>query len=100
MKESKRTYGKFEIIRDVAQKTGLTQQESKSCVEAFLEVIKKILTDENRIEIRNFGVFDVKMTKPRTARDIKREKPIKIPARKKAVFKVSKIFLKELNGED
>ena len=72
-------------------------------VEIVLDSIKQHLlkSDKNfRIEIRNFGVFEVKPTKPRDkARNPKTLKIYKVPARRKLTFKAGKIIKAELKKE-
>ena len=69
-------------------------------VEMVVNAFKKFLLKKEkhfRIEIRNFGTFEVKPTKPRDkARNPKTLKLYKVPARRKVSFKAGKIIKTEL----
>jgi DNA-binding protein HU-beta len=85
---------KADIVELIAEKTGFTQSEVKMTFEGFLQEVKNCLVEGNTLEIRGFGTFKVKSQKARKARNPKTNAEVHVPARKKAVFKVSK----ELNG--
>lgn len=85
---------KAEIIDTIAEKHGFTAKDVRIVVENLLEEIKKCLAEDNHLEIRGFGTFKVKNVKARKARNPKTNQEVHVPAKKKAVFKVSK----ELNG--
>tara|TARA_B100001750_G_scaffold237496_1_gene242698 strand:- start:817 stop:1128 length:312 start_codon:yes stop_codon:yes gene_type:complete len=97
------TYTKDDIIQKIKFDNNISLEESKVMVEIVLDSIKQHLlkSDKNfRIEIRNFGVFEVKPTKPRDkARNPKTLKIYKVPARRKLTFKAGKIIKAELKKE-
>ena len=97
------TYTKDDIIQKIKFDNNISLEESKVMVEIVLDSIKQHLlkSDKNfRIEIRNFGVFEVKPTKPRDkARNPKPLKIYKVPARRKLTFKAGKIIKAELKKE-
>ncbi len=68
--------------------------ESKIICDCFFEILQEMLVEKNNqihIEIRNFGVFDVKVTNARTnALNPRTKEKVIIPKRKKIVFKPSK----------
>ena len=86
------TYTKDDIIQKIKFDNNISLEESKVMVEIVLDSIKQHLlkSDKNfRIEIRNFGVFEVKPTKPRDkARNPKTLKIYKVPARRKLTFSI------------
>ena len=51
---------KREIARAVSEKLNITQQEAKRVVQNILDAIKDTLVEEHRIELRNFGVLEVR----------------------------------------
>ena len=60
------TYTKQDIVKKVSKKLDINGDEVKVVFESVLETISEIICQENylsRIEIRNFGVFEVKPTK-------------------------------------
>ena len=65
-------------------------------VEQFLEDVKNCLVEGNHLEIRGFGTFKVKNHKARKARNPKTGQEVVVPARKKAIFEVSKELNKML----
>ena len=77
------------------------KDESKIILDCVLDSFSELfLADDNisRIELRNFGVFDVRITKERTnARNPKTKQNVTIPQRKKIVFKAGKKIRTQLN---
>ncbi|HUU26916.1 MAG TPA: HU family DNA-binding protein [archaeon] len=88
---------KADIVELIAEKTGFTIKDVKIVVEYFLDEIKSCLTENKHLEIRGFGTFKVKHHKSRKARNPRTNVEVFVPARKKAVFKVSKELNKILN---
>ncbi|MDD3469087.1 MAG: integration host factor subunit beta [Thermoguttaceae bacterium] len=83
---------KKEIVRAVSEEMGLTQQATKEIVQKTFEVIIDMLCREKRIEIRNFGVFEVRQRKPRKARNPKTSQQVVIPARMVVSFHPGKVM--------
>jgi len=89
--------------KDVAKKTAQLLNEkiytTEKIVDGVFNSLRDIMTnakDEVRIEIRDFGVFEVKKTKPKPkARNPRTGEIIYVPARKKTHFKAGKL-LKEV----
>jgi DNA-binding protein HU-beta len=86
------TKNKKDIIREVAKKVGVTQEEVRVILEALLDTISDTLSSDDRIELRGFGVFCTKKRKARMARIPKTGKFISLPERRVPVFKPSKLF--------
>ena len=97
------TYTKKDIINRVKSYYNISTEESKTMLEIVLDSIKDFLLkpEKNyRIEIRDFGVFEVKPTKPRDkARNPKTLQIFKVPARRKLSFKAGKSIKNELKKE-
>ena len=95
------TYTKKDIIRRLSYKLNLGHDESKIIFDNVLFSINDLLTSsENnvRIELRNFGVFNVVKTKERNnARNPKTGEGVIIPSRKKILFKAGKKLNNSLN---
>ena len=85
---------KADIIELISDKNGFTGKDVRIIIEGFLQEVKNCLVEGNTLEIRGFGTFKVKSQKARKARNPKTNEEVQVPARKKAVLKVSK----ELNG--
>ncbi len=88
---------KADIVELIAEKTGFTVKDVKIVVEQCLEEIKNCLIEDKHLEVRGFGTFRVKNHKARKARNPKTNEEVLVPARKKAVFKVSKDLNNSLN---
>tara|TARA_B100000686_G_C16528847_1_gene831242 strand:- start:417 stop:725 length:309 start_codon:yes stop_codon:yes gene_type:complete len=89
-----RTYTKKDLINKVGYKLNLNYDESKIITDCVLDSFKDFFINtsgKNRVEIRNFGIFNILLTKERTnARNPKTKESVIIPERKKVVFKPSK----------
>ena len=81
---------KADMVELITDKTSLTAKDVKMVVDNLLEEIKSSLVKGKHLEIRGFGTFKVKNVKARKARNPKTNKEVDVPARKKAVFNVSK----------
>ena len=93
-KLKKQSYSKKDIIKRASYKLNMSVNESKILCDCFLEILLEMLVDPNErvhIEIRNFGVFDIKKNNSRTnALNPRTKEKVIIPARKKISFKPSK----------
>ena len=92
-----------DIIRKAGDKLNLSHDEMKIILDTTLDSIAEILTRDQsriRIELRNFGVFEVKPTraKPR-ARNPRTNEEIYVPAHRKIHFRPGKILKNELKKE-
>lgn len=81
---------KKEIVRAISDKTGLTQLQIKQIVQLTFEGIVETLLEEGRVELRNFGVFQVKTRKARQARNPRTGRQVSVPAKSVVVFKPGK----------
>jgi len=95
-KSRRPTYTKKDIIRRVSEHTGDNMQAASVWVEALFTVLRETMMSadpELRIEIRDFGVFEVKTTKSKPkARNPKSGEIIFVPSRRKTHFKPSKLL--------
>ena len=60
---------KKEIVKQIADRIGETQLKTKEIVQQTFDAIVDTLLEDGRIELRNFGVFEVKRRKARKARN-------------------------------
>src|SRR2546429_7569295 len=60
---------KKEIVKQISERANLTQLKTKEIVQWTFDAIVETLIQEGRIELRNFGVFEVKRRKARKARN-------------------------------
>ena len=83
---------KKEIVRSISEELGLTQLQTKGIVQKVFDAILKTLVDEGRVELRNFGVFDVKRRAPRKARNPRTGEDVFVPERFTVAFKPGQIM--------
>ena len=97
------TYSKDDLIKKLSNKILFSNEDMKFMIDNFLETILDILKqpkDNIRIELRNFGVFEVKPTKAKPkARNPRTNKEIYVPAHRKISFKPGKDLKTELKKE-
>jgi nucleoid DNA-binding protein len=86
------TLTKREIVLNISNETGLVQHEVFDVVQKTLDQIIEALAKGDNIELRNFGVFEVKLTKPRVGRNPNVGSKFLIPARATVKFKSGKIM--------
>lgn len=84
------TITKRELCERIAKKTGYTQVITKEIVQLFLDEIVNELGKGNRMEFRNFGVFDTRVQPPRKARNPRTDEVVDVPAKVVVSFKVGK----------
>ncbi len=91
-----RTVTKKEVAKRVAKAMGQKIYVTEEFVNIVFESLREILAEadpEIRIEIRDFGVFEVKQTKPKPkARNPRTGEIIYVPARRKTHFKPGKLL--------
>jgi len=85
------TLTKHDIMLRISEETGLLQIQSLELVQEILDQIAEALAKGDRVELRNFGVFEVKSRRARVGRNPKRPKrDVPIPARSTVKFKAGK----------
>jgi nucleoid DNA-binding protein len=81
---------KKEIVKQIADRIGLTQLKTKEIVQQTFDAIVKTLLEDGRIELRNFGVFEVKQRKARKARNPRTGDRVDVPPKNVVTFKPGK----------
>lgn len=81
---------KIDIVKRVAQHLKLKDAEALAVVDAIIEGMKETICQDGRLEIRDFGVFQTKMRKPRVGRNPRDRKEYPIPPRRVVTFKLGK----------
>ncbi len=81
---------KKEIVRTISEEIGLTQLQTKEIVQKTFDAIVETLVGEGRIELRNFGVFEVKRRAPRKARNPRTGDKVFVPEKFVVTFKPGK----------
>lgn len=81
------TITKKSLIHKISQKKGIHPNDVRVVVQAFLDEMTDVLTHGDRLEFRDFGVFEIVERKEKIGRNPKNPSvPIKIPARKAVKF--------------
>jgi integration host factor subunit beta len=81
---------KKEIVKTISEEIGLTQLKTKEIVQKTFDAIVETLVDDGRIELRNFGVFEVKKRAARKARNPRTGDKVFVPAKYVVTFKPGK----------
>jgi integration host factor subunit beta len=95
------TITKKELIDRIADVTNDRRVQVKRIVQQFLDEIVNELGKGNRLEFRDFGVFETKLRKARKAQNPKTLEPVSVPEKRTVKFKVGRLMkakLAELSG--
>ncbi|MCE2799062.1 MAG: integration host factor subunit beta [Planctomycetaceae bacterium] len=89
---------KKEIVKTISDETGLNQQQIKQVVQKTFDSIVQTLVEEGRIELRNFGVFQVRPRAARKARNPRTGRQVEVPEKFVVSFKPGKIMEERVNA--
>lgn len=81
---------KKEIVKTISEEIGLTQLKTKEIVQKTFDAIVDALVQEKRIELRNFGVFEVKKRAARKARNPRTGEKVFVAEKYVVTFKPGK----------
>ena len=82
---------KRDLVMRISKETGLVQQDVFTVIQKTLDYIVESLAKGQNVEFRNFGVFEVKVRKPRVGRNPNApETDVRIPPRAVVKFKAGK----------
>ena len=90
------TITKKELIDRIADSTGHRRVQVKRVVQQFLDEIIGELGKGNRLEFRDFGVFETKLRKARRAQNPKTLQPVEVPEKRTVKFKVGRLMKQKL----
>ncbi|HOJ59356.1 MAG TPA: HU family DNA-binding protein [bacterium] len=91
------TSTKKDIVKEVAARTGFDISSVKEIVQTMFDAMCEGLSADGNIEIRNFGIFKVKETPARNARNPKTSEIITVPAKKHISFKPGQLMKEKIN---
>ena len=94
------TTQKKDIIERIAENTKAKKQLVSTVVQSFLNEITTELGNGNRLEFRDFGVFDIHHRRPRIGQNPKTLEKVQVPAKRKVKFKAGKLMSEAVNKED
>lgn len=95
-----KTTTKKELIDRIAEQTQLRRGDVKRAVQAFLDHVIEELGRGNRLEFRDFGVFEIKERAARLAQNPKTLERVKVPPRRTVKFKVGRLMKESLDPAD
>jgi integration host factor subunit beta len=95
-----RTVTKKELIDRIADRTGNKRVVVKRIIQGFLDEIVDELGQGNRLEFRDFGVFESKIRAPRVAQNPKTLERVEVPEKRTVKFKIGRVMKERLISED
>ncbi len=91
------TVTKKELIDQIAEKEGCKRVLTKRIIQAFLDLIVEELANGNRLEFRDFGVFESSIRAARRAQNPKTMDKVFVPSRRTVKFKVGRVMKMRLD---
>lgn len=95
-----KTITKKELVHRIAERTGVTKVVAKEVIQSFLNSIIDELAEGNRLEFREFGVFESRERAARLAQNPRTLEKVPVPAKRIVKFKVGRLMRKKVSGED
>lgn len=90
------TVTKKELIDQIAERTQAKRVLVKRIIQSFLDGITKELCKDNRLELRDFGVFETRKRVARTAQNPKTLERVNVPAKRTVKFKMGRLMRENL----
>jgi integration host factor subunit beta len=91
------TVTKKELIDQIAERTQAKRVLVKRIIQSFLDGITKELCRDNRLELRDFGVFETRKRVARTAQNPKTLERVDVPAKRTVKFKMGRLMRENLS---
>ena len=92
------TITKKVVIDRIAEKTNTKRAVVKPVIQTFLDEIIDELAKNNRLEFRDFGVFETKMRAARRAQNPKTMEQVQVPAKRNVKFKMGRLMKQKINA--
>ena len=93
------TITKKELVNRIADQTGQTKVVVKDILQQFLDEIIEELAQGNRLEFREFGVFEVRERAARRAQNPRTLEKVSVPAKRVVKFKVGRLMRQRVCDE-
>ncbi len=93
------TIVKKDLVNRIVGKTQFKRRTVQAVIQQFLDEITSELAQNNRLEFRDFGVFEPRTRHARIALNPKTLERIHVPAKRTAKFKIGRIMRKRFNEE-
>lgn len=97
MSKAQKTVTKKEIVATIAGKVGMPINSIHEVVQHWMDQLTSELSAGNRVELREFGVFEVRQRKARIARNPKTGDAVQVPARAAVTFKPGKVMKEQVS---
>ncbi len=81
---------KADIVKQIAKSLALKEHDALQIVDTIIESLKDVILRDGRLEIRDFGVFQIKERKGRIGRNPKNKVQYPIPPHRVVTFKSGK----------
>jgi integration host factor subunit beta len=94
------TITKKELVNRIAERTGQTKVVTKEIIQQFLDEIIRELGNGNRLEFREFGVFEIKSRAARRAQNPRTLEKVSVPAKKVVKFKVGRLMRERVSDNE
>jgi nucleoid DNA-binding protein len=90
------TITKKELIDRISENTQAKRVTVKAIVQSFLDEVIEELARDNRLEFRDFGVFETRTRASRVAQNPKTLERVHVPAKRTVKFKMGRLMKKKL----
>jgi len=92
------TISKKDLVDRIAEKTQSKHMTVRAVVQHLLNEMTSELAQDNRLEFRDFGVFETRTREARTAQNPKTMEKVDVPAKRTVKFKMGRMMRERLNG--
>ena len=93
------TITKKELVDRIASNNNINRTTAKTVIQCFLNEVTSELAKGNRIEFRDFGVFEIRERAARMAQNPKTLEPVEVPAKRTVKFKMGRGMKEKLNSK-
>lgn len=93
------TVTKKELIDRIARNLHLNPATVKAIMQELTEQITHELTEDNRLELRDFGIFEPHTRKARSAKNPRTQEPVNVPAKRAVRFKMGRKMREKMNDD-
>ncbi|HON56029.1 MAG TPA: HU family DNA-binding protein [bacterium] len=98
MKRQIKTIIRKDVCNKIASELNLDPKIVDEIILNFFDSFEKCIIAEDKVELRNFGVFQMQTRQPKIGRNLKTNEPINLPKRRYLSFKPGKEMRNKVNG--
>lgn len=91
------TITKQDLVNRIAENSQARQETIRTVVQQLLDQITLELANNNRLEFRNFGVFEPRTRDARAAQNPRTQEWIRVPAKRTVKFKMGRMMRERMN---